>query len=413
MRSFNVAAIARSDAEDADEVSVIRRTVVPRAAAATRVEVDLDAVVANLHDVKARVGPQTGVLAVLKADAYGHGTVAVARALESDAKVAGFLVTTVDDALLLRSEAICSPVLVMVPSYAGRHADVLDANVQPVLGGANELEPFARAARNRRGRASVHVKIDTGMARMGVREDALEGFLVAARNHPEIVISGLCTHLASADAQSPITTLRQLDAFDRACAQVRAAGHAPTVFHASNTAATFRHPRSHFTHVRTGIALFGGDGPSGVALRPAMRFVTRVAQLRWIHAGETVSYGERWRAERATRIATIPVGYGHGYPRRLSGTGRVLVRGRSCPVVGTICMEMMLVDVTDLGADVHVDDDVVLIGTQGSEEISAIDVARQVDGIVEEIFCGIPKSVPRAHVRRAAVRINIRGMEVV
>ncbi len=154
--------------------------------------------------------------------------------------------------------------------------------------------------------------------------------------------------------------------------------------------------------MRTGIALFGGDEPSGVALHPAMRVVTRIAQLRWIQAGEAVSYGERWRADRASHIATLPVGYAHGYPRRLIGRGRVLVQGRACPIVGTICMEMMLVDVTDLGSEVGIDDEVVLIGHQGAEEITAMDLANQLDGIVEEIFCGISRSGTREYVEHGS-----------
>jgi alanine racemase len=354
-----------------------------------RAEVDLDAVVANARDVQALVGPKRGVLAMLKANAYGHGLVPVARALERDGTIAALVVSSVSDGLTLRKEGIDLPIIALACRFGQRHGAVLDARITPVLSSKADLGAFSRAARARGRLVAVHVEIDTGMSRSGLRSEEVAPFLLALADHPEISVAGLCTHLASADTEPPTSAHRQLDVFEQICAEFRAAGHHPAMVHAANTAATFRLPRSHFTHVRAGIALFGGDEPSGAMLRPAMRVTTHIVQLRSVAAGETVSYGETWRATRRAQIATLPVGYAHGYPRRLNGRAEVIVRGRRCPIVGSICMEMMMVDVTDV--DVDIDDEVTLIGADGDAEIRLTELARAMGGIVEEILCFIPK----------------------
>jgi alanine racemase len=369
----------------------------PRRVPALRVEISLDAIVANAVQVQRLVGPSKGVVAMLKADAYGHGLVRVARALEHDGTVAALAVSSVRDGIALRREGVDVPILAMVSHYAGAHGAVLDAGITPVLASRADLDAFLRAARERGVGLHAHVEIDSGMSRTGLREDELPSFLDALAARPEIAVAGLCTHLASADALSSEGAHRQLDAFEQACERFRSRGHRPTMVHAANTAAIFRVPRAHFTHVRTGVALFGGDEPSRAELLPAMRVSTPIAQLRTIRAGESVSYGEAWRATHPARIATLPVGYAHGYPRRLSGRASVLVGGRRCPVVGVICMEMTMIDVTSLGADVHVDDEAVLLGREGTEEIRAVELARSMDGIVEEIFCGLSNSGRRVY----------------
>jgi alanine racemase len=369
----------------------IYRSVAPPSIPPMRAEVDLDAVVANARDVQVLVGPERGVLAVLKADAYGHGLVPVARALQRDGTVAALVVSSVNDALALRGHGIEMPVIALACHFGHKHGTVIDARITPVLASLADLEGFARAARRRGVQVAAQVEIDTGMSRSGLREEAVEPFLRAMAQQSEVSLDGLCTQLASADIEPPTAAHRQLDAFERACARFRAAGHRPTMIHAANTAATYRLPRSHFTHVRSGIALFGGDEPSGAVTRAAMRLTTYVVQLRSVAAGESVSYGESWTAPRASQIATLPVGYAHGYPRRLFGRGAVLVRGRRCPIVGSICMEMMMVDVTDV-AHVEVNDEVVLIGADGEAEIRLTELARAMGGIVEEILCFMPKS---------------------
>jgi alanine racemase len=360
------------------------------------VEVDLDAVAANARDMKAVVGPSCAVLAMLKADAYGHGIVPVGRVLEKSGAVAGIVVSSVRDGFALRRAGVTLPIVALSCRYAGRHARLLEARLTPVLAHADDLEAFARAARARGERVLAHVEIDCGMSRSGLREGEIEPFLSALEQLPEVVISGLCTQLSSADADHPTSAHRQLDAFERVCQRFRAAGHRPIMIHAANTAAASRLPRSHFTHVRVGVALYGGDEPSGIELRPAMRVTTRVVQLRSLVPGESVGYGETWKAKRPTRIATLPVGYAHGYPRRWAVPAEVLLRGRRCPVVGTICMEMTMVDVTDVEG-IEVDDEVVLVGEQGACEIRVTELARAMGGIVEEFLCAVPKAALRTY----------------
>ena len=373
-----------------EENSGMGRSAIPPSMPPVRAEVDLDAVVANARDVQALVGPARGVLAVLKADAYGHGLLPVARALERDGTIAALVVSSVNDALGLRGHGIQLPIIALACQFGHKHGALLDARIIPVVASEADLDGFSRAARRRGSRVAVHVELDTGMSRSGLREEDIEPFLLAVAQQSEVSIDGLCTQLASADTQPPTSAHRQLDTFERGWARFRAAGHQPSMVHAANTAAIFRLPRSHFTHVRSGIALFGGDEPSGAVTRAAMRVTTHVVQLRSVAAGESVSYGETWRAKRATQIATLPVGYAHGYPRRLVGRADVIVRGHRCPIVGSICMEMMMVDVT--GVDAQVNDEVVLIGADGDAEIRLTELARAMGGIVEEILCFIPRS---------------------
>ena len=393
-------AVALRDPAPSEESRGTLRSLVPPSIPPLYVEVDLDAVTANAEEVQALVGPACGVLAILKADAYGHGLLPVARALERAGTIAGVVVSSVRDALSLRRAGITLPIIVLSCRFAGRHGRLIDAGITPVLGGSVELEAFAAAARSRGVQAAAHVEIDTGMSRSGVREADLGRFLEALADSPEVLISGLCTQLASADAEQPTSAHRQLDTFERACWRFRAAGHRPTMIHAANTAAMARLPRSHFSHVRVGIALYGGDEPSGIELRPAMRVATRVVMLRSIARGESVGYGEAWRAERPSVIATLPVGYAHGYPRRWRGRAEVLIRGRRCPVVGSICMEMTMVDVTDV-EDVAIDDEVVLVGEHGDVEIRVTELAQTMGGIVEEFLCAVPRAALRTYSGRS------------
>jgi alanine racemase len=383
-------AMAKRELPTQDENTDVCRSVAPPSLPPVRAEVDLGAVIANARDIKALIGPERGVLAVLKADAYGHGLVPVAKALQRDGTVAAVVVSTVNDALALRSHDIELPVIALACEFGHKHGTLIDAGITPVLASQADLDGFLRAARRRGVRVAAHVELDTGMSRSGLREEDVEPFLRAVAQQSEITIDGLCTQLASADIEPPTSAHRQLDAFERECARFRAAGYEPSMIHAANTAATFRLPRSHFTHVRAGIALFGGDEPSGAVLRAAMRVTTHIVQLRSVAAGESVSYGEKWTATRAAQIATLPVGYAHGYPRRLRKQADVIVRGRRCPIVGSICMEMMMVDVTDV--EVEVNDEVVLIGADGEAEIRVTELARAMGGIVEEILCFVPKS---------------------
>lgn len=363
----------------------------------TRAVIDLGAIVENAREVKRVVGDGVDVLAVVKADAYGHGAVPVARALSERAGVSGLAVSLVEEGLELRQAGVRGPILVMGGVYAGAHRELLARDLVPIVSDPTDLEPFARAAAALGRRARVHLKVDTGMGRLGVRPERLGAFLDEVVGRPEIEVVGFCTHLASAEAEDGAQTREQLSRFSAARDALAARGLAAGVLvHAANTAATFRHPEARFHAVRPGLALYGG-GALGPPLRPAMRFVTAIAQLRDLEPGDPVSYGALWRAPRRSRIATLPVGYADGYPRRLGGRAEVLISGRRCPVVGAVCMDMTLVDVTELGDAVSVGDEAVLLGAQGEERITAAELAERAGLIEYEITCGVSKRVPRVY----------------
>jgi alanine racemase len=374
----------------------------------TRAEIDLEAVLHNAREVQRVVGNQVGLLAVVKADAYGHGAVPVARALADRGGVRALAVSLVEEGLELRRAGVRGEILVMGGVYGGAHRELLAHDLVPIVSDGADLEPFARAAAALGRRARMHLKVDTGMSRLGLRTEGLAAFLDALSGHPELEVVGLCTHFATADAADGSQTRSQLARFEEARRLFDSRGIQPVLLHAANTAATFHHPEARFDAVRPGLALYGGggggtpaDGEAAAALRPTIRFVSAVAQLRDIAAGDTVSYGAHWRAPVASRIATLPVGYADGYPRRLSvGAGEhaeILVGGRRCPVVGAVCMDMTLVDVTALGDDVRVGDEAVLLGAQGDERITTTELAERAGLIEYEITCGISKRVPRVY----------------
>jgi len=249
----------------------------------------------------------------------------------------------------------------------------------------------------------VHLKIDTGMSRLGLLPGApLEKLCDALERAPACALSGLMTHFHSADEPGPEgaanPTQVQLDRFAQAREQLRRRGHEPQLLHAANSAALVRFPESRFGLVRPGLALYGlSPSPEAqiAGLRPVLSLRSRIVALRDIAAGESVSYGARFVATRKTRVATVPVGYADGYTRRLSGKASVLVNGKRAPVLGSITMDMCLVDVTDVGAQLG--DEVVPLGAQGDERITAEELAAQSDTISWEILCGISKRVPRIY----------------
>ncbi len=344
----------------------------------TRAEIDLGALVRNLHSVKELIGDDVGVLAVVKADAYGHGAIPVARALER-AGVLGLAVSLAEEGIELRRAAVGGLILVMGGAYAAAHREILSYGLTPVVSDVADVDAFAKAARALGTRASIHVKIDTGMSRLGLRPAAVDAFLSAAAGYPDVDIVGVCTHLASADSD-PAFTREQLARFDAA----RRAFPPGIMVHAANSAATAELPASRYDAVRPGILLY----------RDVMRLVTAVSQVRDVAAGDPVSYGGLWRAPGPRRIATLPVGYADGYPRRLTGSGEVLVHGRRCPVVGAVCMDMTMIDVTDVPG-VAVGDEAVLLGADGRERITARELADRAGLIEYEITCGVSKRVPR------------------
>ncbi len=405
------------------ELRVVRppRAAPAKAARVTRAEINLanvrhnfreliDGLVADRAEAPSQgAATRARLWAVLKADGYGHGARAVATTLEH-AGVDGLCVALLEEGIELREAGVSCPVLVM-GGYFGRRRDgveaLLEHHLTPVVYDPGQIELLAAAARfMQRREVAVHLKVDTGMGRLGVRPAELEGTLNALSLAKELRVTGLMTHLACADAHSLEATRAQLAEFDRAAAIVRRAGFAPSIRHAANSAAMLRAPEAQLDLVRPGLALFGvhpcpGEPSSARRrpnLRPAMRVLSEVVALRDIAPGESIGYGHTWTAHRASRIATIPMGYADGLNRALSNRGELLVCGRRAPIVGTVSMDLVMIDVTDVPG-VAVRDEVVVLGEQkgrlGADVITAHEIAEKIGTISWECLTSISRRVPR------------------
>ncbi len=344
------------------------------------------------------------VWAVLKADGYGHGAPAVARTLER-AGAHGFCVALLEEAIELREAGIFAPILVMGGYYPNAHAEVIHRNLIPVVYNEEHLDGFSRASRllGSSRALPVHVKVDTGMARLGVTMDNIEGFAEKLKARGEVEVSGLMTHFGSADAENVSDVEAQLLRFEEATLRFAEVGIRPQVRHAANSAAVFR-KEGLLDIVRPGIAFFGvsptlPDGsPLTTELQTVMRVRSEIVDLRTVHEGSAIGYGGLWRAKRPSRIATMPMGYADGLSRHLTNRGHVLVRGKRAPIVGAVSMDMSMVDVTDIEG-VSMRDEVVILGGQegvlGSDSISVDEIAKHCETIPWEVLCAISRRVPR------------------
>ncbi len=362
----------------------------------TRAEVLLDAIGHNLRVVRG-AAPGRKVLAVVKADAYGHGIVPVARQLQAEG-VDGFGVALAEEGLELREAGIDRAILVLNGINGDAHREIIRAGLTPVLYELPEARAFDAVSGGRP--VDVHLKIDTGMGRLGVPVGALSDFLRELRRYPSIRIAGLMTHLSTAD-EDPEYVAEQLSVFSHAQGLVRRFGHEPSVLHAANSAAVFRHPESHFDWVRPGLALYGYAGNDAIdaPLRPAMRWRTEVLRLRTLQPGESAGYGRSYRAVTETRLATLPVGYGDGLLRSASNRGHVLIHGTRCAIVGNIAMDLTTVDVSALHR-IEVGDEVLLLGEQDGETLDARDLAAAAQTIPYEVLTNVSRRVPRVYLNR-------------
>jgi alanine racemase len=385
----------RTDAADSVRVLKPRRAAPADAVRPTRAEVNLAALRHNLR-VMARAAGRAKVWPVLKADGYGHGAPAVARTLER-AGAEGFCVALLEEAVELRDAGVRAPILVMGGYYGGAYEEVVARDVVPVVYDRSHLEGLARAARSAGRPIDAHLKIDTGMARLGLRMPDLEAFAAEAAKFPEVRISALMTHLACAEESQ--ATHAQVALFEEATKRLARAGIAPPMRHAANSAAVLGGDAL-FDAVRPGVAIFGvsplhRDLPD---LKAAMRVRSEIVDLRTVDVGEPVGYGALFRASRPTRIATLPMGYADGLSRQLSNRGAVLVRGKRAPIVGAVSMDMSMIDVTDVPG-VALRDEVVVLGSQegphGKDMIAAEEIAGQAGTIAWEVLTSISRRVPR------------------
>lgn len=359
-------------------------------------EIDSSRIGANVAALAALVAP-AAVCAVVKADGYGHGATGAAQAaLAGGATWLG--VALAEEGVELRRSGVVAPLLVLSEPPEGAMQDVVAAGLRPTIYTRTGVEALSNAARGSLAPIPVHVKVDTGMHRVGAALHEVADIVDAVAADPRLTLEGLWTHLAVADEPASPTTAVQLDQFERVLADVTARHGRPPLVHAANSAGGLAHPASRYDLVRAGIAIYG-YAPSaqlaGIApLLPALSLRARASFVKRVGAGHRVSYGHIYVAARDTTVATIPLGYADGVPRRLSEVGaEVLVHGQRRPIAGRVTMDQLMVDCGDL--PIEVGDEVVLIGEQDGQTITADDWANRLGTISYEVLCGIGPRVPR------------------
>lgn len=362
-------------------------------------DVDLDALRWNFRQVRKKAGPEVKILSMVKANAYGHGAREVARALAEEGSE-GFGVATLEEGLELRAAGIRLPILVLAGVYADQIDDFIRHDLVPAVYEIGMLGRMEEHARRRGVTLPFHLKVDTGMGRVGLRSAEVDSWFPELGRLKSLKLEGLFSHFSQAESVEGSYTENQLRAFQHVLERLRSAGYRPPLVHLANSAAVITLPSSHFSMVRPGLMLYGAypspEMVSQVTLKPALSWKTRILQLKTVPKGSSLSYGQTFVTKRDSLIATLPLGYADGYHRLLSNRAAVLVRGQRAPVVGRVCMDLTMIDVTDVQGVVE-EDEVVLLGAQGKEVISADEMARWAETISYEIFTSISARVPRIH----------------
>lgn len=367
--------------------------------------IDLDAIDSNIAEIKKMLKPGTRLMAVVKADGYGHGAVPVARAVED--KVDAFGVSIIEEAIELRQGGIIKPVLIFGFTAPERFGELIANNIEQTVFSPDTARALSAAAAAAGRTAEVHIKIDTGMQRTGFDDTAENiGVIRDIAQLPNLRIKGIFSHFFSADCADKSEMQSQMSRFIRFTEQLADAGVDIPLKHISNSAGLFD-GECCLDMVRAGIAVFGlytSDelDRSKAVLKPAMQLKTKVIFLKTVGPGQGVSYGHTYVTQRETVIATIPVGYADGYPRSLSSRGRVIVNGQYAPVIGRVCMDLMMIDVTGIPG-VETGTDVTVMGCEGEAEVSAEEIGALAGSFHYEIICGINKRVPRVYTRGGQV----------
>jgi alanine racemase len=368
----------------------------------TRIRVDLDALSHNLRALRAHAG--VPVMAIIKANAYGHGLIPVGLHLQAQgAEQLG--VAFLEEGIALRQAGVTLPILVMGGIFGPQIGRFIVHDLEITVSSIGKLRQVEAAAEALGRVATVHLKIDTGMERIGVHSYSAGPFIEAAAASRWCRIKAVYSHLACADDPDSAMTAQQLSRFHEACAHFERIGAPMPLRHIANSGGVLHFPETRLDLVRPGIALYGvlpdPASRATVDLRPALSLVSQVVYFKVVRAGNPVSYGATWAPREDTRVVTVPIGYGDGYPRALSSRGEVLIRGARHPIVGRICMDQFMVDLGPQGTAYN-EDEVMLIGRQGDAEIRCEDVARAAGTIPYEILVGLNDRIPREYVGGAA-----------
>jgi len=363
---------------------------------ATRAVINLRAVFHNIAKIRKRIGDKRHLMAVVKADGYGHGSVEVSRTgLESGADCLG--VALPEEGQQLREAGIEVPILVLGLIHPSEASKVIDSSLEQTVCSLALAEALDQEARKASVRVNVHVKVDTGMGRIGVKPEDVYAFVERIQRLRNLNVRGVFTHLASADQADKTFSMRQIHVFDQMIREMQLKGVEIPLKHMANSAAILDLPESYYDLVRPGIMIYG-HYPSeevnrSVKLQPAMTLKTKISFLKTVPPGTSISYGRAFITDNETTVATIPVGYGDGYSRLLSGRGEVLINGSRAPLVGRVCMDMCMIDVSQI-SNVKPGDEVILFG----EDLSVDEIAAIVGTINYEILCAVGKRVPRIYV---------------
>lgn len=377
----------------------------------TWAEIDLDKIAHNVQEIRKLVGKRTEIMAVVKADAYGHGVLETVSSM-IDNGVTRIAVSMLDEAIQLRQIGIDIPILVLSHTNPNRVDELIDYNITQTVYSHDIAKALSEEAVRQGKKARVHIKIDTGMTRVGF-PPGYSAVKDVVRIHElrGIIVEGIFTHFATADEEDQSYTKQQAELFDIIINELNRIGVLIPIRHVSNSAAIINYPELSMELVRPGIILYGvypnhEMDRTKINLKPAMTFKTSIAMVKNVEPNTSISYGRRFTTQRQSLIATIPVGYADGYSRLLNGKSRVLVNGQFAPVVGSICMDQCMLDVTDIKGEVKIGQEVVLLGSQGRYEITADELAKTIGTIPYEILCIIGKRVPRVYFKNGEI-VNV------
>lgn len=371
-------------------------------------EVDLDAIWENMVHMKENIAENTKILAVIKTDGYGHGGVPIAKMLEQLDFMFGYAAATYEEAHVLREAGVKKPILILGYTFPYCYEELIREEIRPAVYRRDTVEELVAAAAKVGQKAKVHIKVDTGMGRIGITpdEEGLE-FVRFLMGHPELEVEGIFTHFAKSDEEDKTFTKEQLEKYLWMKEELKKRNVTFTYYHCSNSAGIIDLEEANMDIVRAGITTYGMY-PSDevekdkVPLKPAMELISHVAHVKWLTEGKPVSYGGTYITTRPTKVATIPVGYGDGYPRSLSNKGYVLIHGQKAPIIGRVCMDQFMVDVTAI-EDVEFGDKVVIFGRDGKEFLS-VDKLGELSGRFNyEFVCVLNKRIPREYIRHGEV----------
>ena len=372
-------------------------------------EVDLDAIRENMVHMKENIAENTKILAVIKTDGYGHGGVPIAKMLEQLDFMFGYAAATYEEAHVLREAGVKKPILILGYTFPYCYEELIREEIRPAVYRRDTVEELAAAAAKVGKKAKVHIKVDTGMGRIGITpdEEGLE-FVRFLIEHPELEVEGIFTHFAKSDEADKTSANHQLELFQNFIDKIQTElGITIPVKHCSNSAAILEMPQANMDMVRAGITTYGLYPSEEVSkdivpLRAAMSLYSHIVYCKTIHSGQSVSYGGLFTAQKDTRVATIPVGYGDGYPRSLSGRGYVLIHGKRAPILGRVCMDQFMVDISEIPEAMD-GDKVTLLGMDGTERITAEELGELSGRFNYEFVCDLGKRIPRVYIQHGEI----------